>query len=63
VNTKGGSANTATVDDAASATTPTVAVYDTTAFVGCVVYNVKMNVGITVVTATGTAADITVVWK
>ncbi len=63
VNTKGASSNIATVDDAVTATTPTIAVIDTTLGVGCETFDVAFIYGLTVVTATGTQADLTVSWR
>lgn len=59
VNTGAASA-TATIDDAASATTPTIAVIDASAK-ACYIYDIFFTVGLTVVTAAGNA-DITVSW-
>jgi len=63
VNTKGASANVLAVYDNASAASGTViATLDTTSL-GCYTYNVTAKLGITVLTATGTAADVTVAWR
>lgn len=64
VNTKGATANVLTVYDNASAASGTViAVLDTTSALGCYTYNVVTKNGIVVLTATGTAADVTVAWR
>jgi len=64
VNTKGASANLLTIYDNPSAASGTViGVVDTTAATGCTMYDVRTLNGITILTATGTAADITVVWR
>lgn len=60
VNTVGAGA-TITVDDAASATTPTIAILSG-ATLGCYTYDVAFSVGLTIVTAI-TAPDITVSWR
>lgn len=65
VNDAGASANTATVYDGVDATGTVVAVLDTTsanALRGHI-YDVKLSVGLTVVTATGTAGDLTVSYE
>jgi hypothetical protein len=58
---------TVTIDDATSATTPTIAVLTipatiTSAMPQCVIYDVVFSTGLTVVTATA-AGDITVSWR
>lgn len=60
VNTVGASSNTATIYDNTAASGSVVAIIDTTAGTGCIDYDVFLTIGLTVVTATGTAADITV---
>lgn len=63
VNTKGASANVLTVYDNASAASGTViAVLDTTSL-GCYKYDVITKNGLTILTATGTAADVTIGWR
>lgn len=62
INTKGATANTATVYDSLAGSGTVIAVLDTTVAAQSFFYNVVCNIGITVVTATGTAADITVSW-
>lgn len=64
INTKGATGNVLTIYDNASAASGTViAVIDTTSAVGCQVLNVATVNGIVVLTATGTAADVTVAWR
>lgn len=63
INTKGASANTCTVADATSGTSPAIAVFDTTVNVQTMFFDVEFNTGLTVTLATGTAADVTVAWK
>lgn len=56
-----GAGSTITVDDALSATTPTIAVLSG-ATLGCYTYDVGFNIGLTIVTAT-TTPDVTVSWR
>ena len=58
INTKGATANTATINVDGSA----VAVVDTTSTLGTIVYDIGFNQSLQVVTASGTAADLTVIW-
>lgn len=60
INTKGASANTLSIYDAATATGTPIAIIDTTANVTCLIFDVKLSVGLTIVSATGTPANITV---
>lgn len=60
INTKGASANVATIYDNTAGSGTVLAVIDTTAGPQSLFYCVKYTVGLTVVTATGTAADLTV---
>ena len=60
VNTKGATANTATVYDNTAGSGAVIAVIDTTASLGTLRYDVVFSTGLTVVTASGTAADLTV---
>lgn len=62
VNTAGASANVASVYDAISGTSPLVAAIDTTAK-GCYTYDAGMTTGIRVITATGSAGDLTVTYR
>lgn len=63
INTKGASANTATLYDNTSASGTIIAVIDTTSANQSLFYNVAFNNGLTIVTATGTAPDVTVSWR
>lgn len=63
INTKGATANTATVYDNTAGSGTKIATIDTTAAVGCLRYDVAFATGLTVVTATGTAPDMTVTWR
>jgi len=63
VNTKGASANTLTIYDNTAASGTVIGVMDTTTGVGCAIFDVAFKTGLTVVTATGTAADVTVGWR
>ena len=64
VNTKGGSSNTATVyADAYPTPEYKIGKIDTTASVTSIEYGIPCLTGIHIVTATGTAADLTVVYK
>ena len=65
INTKGASSNTAKVyDDANGEETPEklIGTIDTTDRVGRIKYDLPMYEGINIRTATGTAADITVIY-
>jgi len=60
INTKGASSNTMTVSDAGVST---IAVIDSTSTIGTLYYDVVCPNGIRVVSATGTGADYTIIWK
>jgi hypothetical protein len=60
INTKGATGNTATIYDNTAASGTIVAVIDTTSQIQTLTLDVAFNTGLTVVLATGTAADITV---
>jgi len=60
INTRGTTSNTATVYDNVAASGNVIAIIDTTASIGTLIYNVHVETGITVVTATGGAPDLTV---
>lgn len=62
VNTAGATANTATIYDSLTGSGKVIAVVDTTV-VGCKKYDVGFSIGLTIVTATGTQADITVSFR
>lgn len=63
INTKGASANTATVYDNTAGSGTVIAVIDTTAAVGTLSYDIAFTTGLTVVTATGTAPDMTIAYR
>lgn len=63
INTKGATANTATVYDNTAGSGTIIAVVDTTSNVGCLTYNLGFATGLTIVTATGTAPDMTVTYR
>jgi hypothetical protein len=62
INTKGAAANTATVYDNTAGSGTVIGVIDTTSALGMLPYGAQFNTGLTVVMATGTQADITVIW-
>lgn len=62
VNTAGATANNATIYDSLTASGKVIAVVDTT-IVGCKKFDVGFLIGLTVATATGTQADITVSFR
>lgn len=62
INTKGATANTATVYDNSAGSGTVIAVIDTTAQVQTLFYDIAFNTGLTIVTATGTAGDLTVIY-
>jgi Ca2+/Na+ antiporter len=63
VNTLGTVASTITVDDALTATTPTIGVINSLTLLGCQTLDVAFATGLTIVT-TGTAApDVTVSYR
>lgn len=62
INTAGAASNTATVYDNTAGSGTVIAVIDTTAGTGTLFYNRECGTGITVVTATGTGADLSVLW-
>lgn len=63
VNTLGTVASTITVDDALTATTPTIAVINSLTLLGCQTYDVTFNTGLTIVTTGTVAPDVTVSWR
>lgn len=64
VNTRGAGSNTATIYDNTTATGTTIAVIDTnTANVACMEYDLAFATGLSVLTATGTPADLTIVYR
>lgn len=62
INTKGALANTVTLYDGTVAQGVILAIIDTTVSIGTLLYDVTLMNGLTVVMATGTAADVTVAW-
>jgi hypothetical protein len=60
INTKGATSNTVTVYDNTAASGTVIAVIDTTSQVQTLLYDIGFTVGLTVVLAAGTSADITV---
>lgn len=63
INSKGASANIATIYDGISTAGTVVGIIDTTAASQNFLYDVALTAGLTIVTSTGTAADITVSYK
>lgn len=63
INTKGATANIATVYDNTAGSGTVIAIIDTTGNVGTITLDVGFYTGLTIVTATGTAADITVSYR
>jgi Tfp pilus tip-associated adhesin PilY1 len=63
INTKGASANTVTIYDNTSASSPVIAVLDSTSAVGSLNFDAYFSTGLTIVTATGTAPDMTVIYR
>lgn len=63
VNTRGAALNTATVYDNTAGSGAVVAVFDTTVDFGCFNYTLNFGTGLTVVTATGTPADLTITYR
>lgn len=60
INTKGATANTATVYDNTAGSGTIIAIIDTTTAVQTLFFDVVFNTGLTVVLASGTSADLTV---
>jgi hypothetical protein len=63
INTLGTVASTITVDDALTATTPTIAIINSLNLLGCQTYDVTFSTGLTVVTTGTVAPDVTVLWR
>lgn len=63
INTKGGVGNTITVYNNTAGSGTILAIIDSTASVGTLLYDLQFSVGLTIVTATGTAPDITVTFQ
>lgn len=62
INTKGASSNTATIYDNTAGSGTKIGTIDTTVGVGTLAYDLAFTTGLTIVTATGTAPDLTVQW-
>jgi hypothetical protein len=60
INTKGATGNTATMYDNTVGSGTVIGVLDTTSLSGCQEFDIAFGTGLTIVTATGTAPDITV---
>jgi hypothetical protein len=63
INTKGTSANIATLYDNTVGSGTKIATIDTTSNIGDIEYNIQFGTGLTIVLATGTAADITIAYR
>lgn len=63
INDKGASSNIATIYDNTASSGTTVAVIDTVTAEGCLRYDAAVGTGIRIVTATGTAGDLTVTYR
>lgn len=63
INTKGASSNTATIYDNTAGSGTKLGTIDTTAAIGQINYGIAFSTGLTIVTATGTAADLTVNYR
>lgn len=62
INAKGGNNNTATIYDNTAASGTVIGVLDTTTSLQAIEYDLDFQTGLTIVTATGSAPDITVVY-
>lgn len=63
INSKGASSNVLTLYDNPDNAGQVIGVIDTTDAVGTLEYDIDLKQGLTAVLATGTAADITLVWE
>lgn len=63
VNTVGSASNTCTIYDNTAGSGTVIAVIDPTSAQGSIEYDLVFSTGLTIVTATGTAADLTLVYK
>jgi hypothetical protein len=63
INTKGASGNTATIYDNTAASGTKIATIDTTAQIQSLLFDAAFTTGLTIVLATGTAADLTVSYQ
>lgn len=62
INTKGTAANTLTVFDNTAGSGTVIAIIDTTSNVQTLILDVAFSTGLTVVSAVGTGADLTIAW-
>lgn len=62
INTKGTAANTATLFDSTTGSGTKIGTIDTTSAQGTLLYDILFVNGLTITTATGGAADLTVEW-
>lgn len=62
INTSGASSNTCTIYDSTTGSGTKIATIDTAGNTGTIIYDVYFTNGLTIVTATGTPADITVTY-
>jgi hypothetical protein len=60
INTKGATGNTATIYDNTSGSGTKIATIDTTSQIQTLLYDINFTTGLTIVLASGTAADLTV---
>ena len=63
VNTKGSGSNTGVIYDNTAGSGTVIASIDPTAAVGTLVYDLAFATGLTIVTATGTQADLTITYR
>src|SRR5690348_7763809 len=63
INTKGAASNTLAIYDGVDNTGTLLATIDTTVTYGTLIYDIGFLVGLCIVSATGTQADITVSWR
>lgn len=63
INTKGASSNTATIYDNTAGSGTKIGTLDTTGGTASLTYNCAFSTGLTIVTSTGTSADLTVIYR
>ena len=63
INTKGATGNIATLYNDPATTNNPLAVIDTTSNVGTLYFDIVLPLGLTIVTATGTAGDLTISYE
>lgn len=63
INTKGATGNTLTVYDNTAGSGTVIAIIDTTGATANLIYDVQFVNGLTVVSASGTGADLTIAWQ